>query len=43
MVLGPDCDIDITECWAIVPQECVGWDCETSETIGECYPMCLMP
>ena len=40
IVLGPDCDIDVTEGWEIGPPECVEWDPFTSDTIGECYPMC---
>jgi len=43
IVLGPDCDIDITEGWEIGPPECVNWDTVTTDTIGECDPICGIP
>jgi hypothetical protein len=41
IVLGADCDIDVTEGWAIGPPECVGWAPGTSDTIGECGNDCF--
>jgi len=41
IVLGADCDIDVAEGWAIGPPGCVGWDSETSDTIGECGSDCF--
>ena len=43
IVLGADCDIDVTEGWEIGPPDCVNWDGETTDTIGNCYPICIMP
>lgn len=36
IVLGPDCDLDITEGRPDSPPECVGWAPDTTDTIGEC-------
>jgi len=36
IVLGADCDIDVTEGWAAPPDECVEWDDVTTDTIGDC-------
>ena len=43
IVLGADCDIDVTEGWKIGPPDCVSWDGETTDTIGNCYSICMMP
>jgi len=42
IVLGADCDIDVTEgwAWATGPPECVDWDEGTTDTIGECEEDC---
>ena len=40
IVLGADCDIDITEGWSTDPPECVEWDDGTTDTIGECSEDC---
>ena len=41
IILGADCDIDITEGWATNPPECIRWDSSTTDTIGECYDSCM--
>ena len=41
IILGDDCDIDITEGWATNPPECINWDSITTDTIGECYDSCM--
>ena len=43
IVLGPDCDIDVTEGMQVGPPECVIWSAVTSDTIGECYDDCSEP
>lgn len=41
IVLGADCDIDITEGWPAPPDQCVSWDDVTSDTVGECESECF--
>ena len=41
IVLGPDCDIDVTEGWGIGPPECVDWNSVTTDTIGICYSLVI--
>ena len=36
IVLGADCDLDITEGWSEEPPECVWWDSVTTDIIGNC-------
>jgi len=43
IVLGADCDLDITEGWPDGPPNCVDWDAETTDTIGECGSECFRP
>ena len=43
IVLGPDCDIDITEGEHVGSPECINWDPNTTDTIGNCYSLCFMP
>ena len=43
IVLGSDCDIDVTEGWEIGLPEGVEWDLFTSDTIGECESDCFRP
>jgi len=40
IVLGADCDIDITRGWPAPPDQCVDWSQLTSDTVGECDPIC---
>jgi len=40
IVLGEDCDIDVTEGWSTSAPVCVSWESITSDTIGECDPIC---
>ena len=41
IVLGPDCDIDVTEGLPIGPLTCVDWVSGTTDTIGECGSDCF--
>ena len=43
IVLGADCDIDVTQGWKSSPPVCVSWDGVTTDTIGNCSPICMMP
>jgi len=43
IVLGPDCDIDVTKGWPIGPPNCVSWSSVTTDTVGECYNVCTGP
>lgn len=43
IVLGADCDIDITYGLPAPPDVCVNWDTVTSEHIGECGDDCNGP
>ena len=40
IVLGADCDIDITEGMQVGPPSCVNWATVTTDTIGMCFPFC---
>ena len=41
IVLGADCDLDVTYGWPGLA-ECVNWAGGTSDTIGECYSICMI-
>ena len=34
-----DCDIDVWAGWPAPHPECVEWNTETTDVLGECYPM----
>ena len=41
IVLGADCDIDVTRGWETSPPQCIIWNSVTSDTIGDCDPCCF--
>ena len=43
IVLGADCEIDITEGFATSPPDCISWATDTTDTIGMCHPICSLP